>query len=441
MRSVAILVPLCALALNAQSLKESLIEVLETHPLVQERYENYRAARSDVTIAEAGYYPTLDLSLSRGREDTDKTPRLGLTANTDYDVTQGSVVYRHNLFRGLGTLYRVGEQKERLGAAAYSYLQTLNDTGMQLLGAYVEVVRQKELLTTSLQNVEINDEIFNKVSKLYESGLTTLSEVNKIESSLALARSNAVVRENNLASTRFALERLSGKAPDVEAMEPPVFEGTMPENEAAALDFAMEHNPSLRIALCNIDQADAARKVTRSAFLPEVDVELSRSYSEDAGAYNGEEDQTRAMATVSFNLFNGFADKAAYEKGSISLRQERLRLEELRREVKEALHLAWSSYVKLSEQLKHLENYKEYSLKTLTLYSKEYDLGRRSLLDLLAAQSDYIGAKSQIINTEYDILLARYRVLDAMGVTVVSLLDDGGNYYRTVGLIAPARQE
>ena len=64
------------------------------------------------------------------------------------------------------------------------------------------------------------------------------------------------------------------------------------------------------------------------------------------------------------------------------------------------------------------KKYEKFSNKTLELYSREYDLGRRSLLDLLSAQNDLIGANSQIINANYNILFAKYRILDAMGILV-----------------------
>jgi adhesin transport system outer membrane protein len=96
--------------------------------------------------------------------------------------------------------------------------------------------------------------------------------------------------------------------------------------------------------------------------------------------------------------------------------------------------MAWSSNEKLNEQLKHLEHYREFSLKTLTLYSKEYDLGRRSLLDLLSAQNDFIGSKSQVINTQYSLLFAKFRILDSMGILVPTLIGNNTFTFSNVGL-------
>lgn len=148
----------------------------------------------------------------------------------------------------------------------------------------------------------------------------------------------------------------------------------------------------------------------------------------------GTDDRFRAMAYLNYNFFNGFSDEANLKKSISQLHQEVQTKNQLKRGVIEGLSLSWAAYEKLADQLEHLKNYESYSLKTLTLYSKEYDLGRRSLLDLLSAQNDFIGADAQIITTEYNLLFAKYRILDAMGTLVLTVLGDVAPIYSNVGL-------
>ncbi len=148
----------------------------------------------------------------------------------------------------------------------------------------------------------------------------------------------------------------------------------------------------------------------------------------------GENDKFRAMAYLKYNFFNGFADHASLQKSLSNMYQEQESKNILKRQVVEGLNLSWAANKKLDEQLVHLKDYKKFSLKTLTLYSKEYDLGRRSLLDLLSAQNDFIGSKAQLINTEYSMLFAKYRILDAMGTLVGAVVDDNSIVYSNVDL-------
>jgi len=49
-------------------------------------------------------------------------------------------------------------------------------------------------------------------------------------------------------------------------------------------------------------------------------------------------------------------------------------------------------------------------------------------------QNDLKRSRDEIINATYNLLLAKYRILDAMGLTVASIVGDIRKYYHRVGL-------
>jgi len=426
------------LSLNAQDLKESIAEILETNPLIQERLKNYNATKEEIVTAQSTYYPSINLSLGAGIEQKstlETTPNV----STNLDVYQATLSYTHNLFNGFETTNQVRQQKHRTISAAYSYIEMANDTAFELSTAYIEVLKEKELLETAKENVTINSEIFRKVKKLYESGLTTLSEVNKIESSLALSKSNLIVQENTILDVSYNLHRIMGRYLDVSKMSKPTLEISLPDNLEDATQYAILHNPSLLVSNYNIKLAQATKKEKEAPFYPSLDLEISQSYNKNINVIEAEDTRFKAMAYLNYNLFNGFSDSAELQKSISKIHQEVEIKNNLRRQVIEGLNLSWAAYKKLQEQLVHLKEYKEFSLKTLKLYAKEYDLGRRSLLDLLSAQNDFIGSKSQIINTEYSILLSKYRILDAMGTLLLTVMGSEDISYAKVDLVAESK--
>jgi len=416
--------------LNAETLKTTINELLESNPNIQERLKNYNATKEDITTAEAGYYPKLDLKVGAGQENTQ---RERYSAN--YTVYESSLQYTHNLFNGFSTSYSVKEQEYRTLAAAYSYIETVNTTAFEMTNMYIELMKNQELLATAVENVKIDREILKKVKKLYNSGLTTLSEVNKIESSLALAESNLVVQENNILDASYNLQKVLGHSLDPKSMSKPTLEHIQfPSTKEKAIEFALKNNPTLLVSQYNIKLAQAAYKEKKSAFYPKIDLEVSQALNHNMGAIKGKDNLFKAMAYVSYNIFNGFNDKAALQKNVSKVYQEVENKNALRRDVIQTLSLAWAARRKLKEQLAYLIEYKSFSNKTLVLYAKEYDLGRRSLLDLLSSQSDFIRAKAQIITAKYNILYSEYRILNAMGILVSSVMKTTEPIFAKVGL-------
>ncbi|MCD4667548.1 MAG: TolC family outer membrane protein [Sulfurimonas sp.] len=426
---------LVATILNAQNLPSTIQEVLSTNPIILEKLKNYNSTKEDITSAKAGYYPKLDLSLGVGYERTDKDNRPAAPDESfDFNVYQNSLTYTQNIFNGFETTYRVEQQKNRTIAASYSYVEKVNDVSFEMVNTYIQVMKNEELLQTAKENIDINEEIFIKVQKLYDSGLTTLSEVNKIESSLSLAKSNYIVQENTLLDVIYNMQRVLGRYLDPAQMSKPIFNTTFPSSLEEATQYAMQNNPSLLISKYNIKLAQATYKEKKSPYYPKFDIEISQSMNKNLSASQGEEDRFRAMAYLKYNIFNGFSDSAALQKSISTIHQEIQTKNNLRRQVIEGMNLSWVANEKLTAQLKHLKDYKGFALKTLKLYSKEYDLGRRSLLDLLSAQNDFIGSKSQIINTEYSLLFAKYRILDSMGTLVKNIMGETDIIYSNVGL-------
>lgn len=418
-------------ALYSQNLKTTVSETLSTNPVILEKLKNYNATKEDIATAKAGYYPKLDLILGVGQEDGKSATTQ---ENFDYNVYQNSLSLTQNIFNGFETTYRVQQQESRTVAAAYSYIETVNDVSFEMVNVYLQVIKNKELLDIQKENIEINTEIFKKVQKLYNAGLTTLSEVNKIESSLSLAKSNYVVQENNLLDSIYAMQRVLGRHLEPSEMSRPVFDVALPATIEEATQFAMQNNPSMLVGKYNVKLAQATYNEKKAPFYPSLDLEISQNNNKNLSGVEGKYDNFKTMLYLKYNLFNGFADKAQLQKSVSSIHQEVQTKNSLRREVIEGLSLSWSANEKLTNQLEHLNDYKKFSVQTLTLYSKEYDLGRRSLLDLLSAQNDFIASKAQIINTEYSILFAKYRILDAMGVLVSTILGGTETIYSNVGL-------
>jgi len=420
--------------LQANSLKTVVSEVLDSNPIVMERLRNYNATKEEIDIAAAGYYPTLDLQSGVGQKYTGRISND--VAQETYDVFQNSLMLRQNLFAGFSTQEQVDYQKMRTLAASYSYLEKANDVTLQTIKVYLDLFKEAELLKNSKVNVEHNEKLYTKVRKAFGAGLTTRSEVSKINSSLSLSKSNMMVQKNRLATAMFNYRRVTGNLIDMKTMKKVQFDLTLPSSLEKATLYALEYNPSLLVGKYNIKGAEALYRESKSKYYPKLDLELSGNYNDNFSEFQGEDDRVQGMVVLSYNLFNGGADEASRRNKLSQLSQEVEVTNDLKRQVTEGTDLSWSAYELALDQMPFLKDYKAQSAETLKLYSKEYDLGERSLLDLLSAENDLKRAKDESATAKYSLLLSKYRILDAMGLTMVSIMGDVEAYYHRVGVNA-----
>lgn len=417
---------------SAITLNESVSEVINTHPQLKERIRNYRATKQDMSIADSDYLPSIDYTGAIGHKENgffyDDVKRDG------YNQYQNTLSLTWNLFRGWGTLYQVGYEEARTLAAAYNYVEKANDISYRMVEAYINYLRANELYLNSKEKVKSNENIYAKVHDLYINGLAARSEVDKIQSSLALARSNVTVRRNNLRDAQAKFRRILGRNIPVEQLEEPKLDVALPESKIRALEFAIKHNPSMLVADYNIKGAQQLYNQRKSNYYPTIDLELEQNLNNNLDNFTGHDDRFQAMLVLRYNIYKGGADSANTQKHISKINQEIDLKREIKREVIESLELSWSAYRLISQQLDDLYKFQSFSFTTLELYNSEYELGQRSLLDLLSAQNDFYNSKEQIISAEYDFLFSKYRVLDAMGVMVLAIEGVDYDYTSIVGI-------
>lgn len=416
----------------ALSLKESVSEVLRTNPVVQERLKNFHETQQDLNIAESEFYPSLDYVGSYGRNSAGRL-KDDITDDS-YRQYTNSLRLTQNLFNGFSTVNKIDYQKERILAAAHHYIENANEMAFQMVQAYIDIIRGHQLYQNAKDNVKINETIYEDVKSLYNNGLTTKSEMTKIFASLSLAKSNLLVQSNNVKEKEFKFKRIFGREVDISTLTLPKLDLVLPESLERATMYAIENNPSIIVSQHNIKGSQALYKQKKSAYYPKVDFIVEQAYDDvnKRNNFDAPDDRLSAYVTLSWNLFRGGADSANVQKGRSNIHKEVELLRDLKRQTIEGIELSWSAYEMIGNQLKELYQYNSYSQDTLDSYKSEYELGRRTLLDLLSAQNDLNNSKSEIINAQADKLFAQYRILDAMGLLVNVVLGDAGEFNKVI---------
>lgn len=420
--------------LNALTLNEALDDALTTNPIVLERLKNYDKTIYDLKIAKSEYAPTLDLISKMGyKYNYDRNSSSAGFSREGYHMYQNSLVLTQNLFKGFGTKYKIEYEEARVMAAAYNYVEKTNDIAFNVVKNYLNVLKFKELHTLEKENILLTQDILNKTKKLSDGGSGLLSDVKKVDSSLQLAEFNLLTQENNLMDAEFNLGKILGKKVNDGELTKPTFNYKLPATIDEATMHSTQYNPSMIVSEYNIKTSKHALNESKSAFLPTVDFEFAYNFDRNTGDFEDHNRNYTALVVFKQNLYRGNADINNVNKNKLNVMQEYEAQREIKRQIIEGLQLSWSAYTMIEKQLVFLNSYKEQSKGTLDLYRAEFEDGTRTLIDLLTAQDDYISSRNKIVNASYDLLFAKYRVLDAMGEMVNTLFSsDAQKYYSPV---------
>ncbi len=122
-----------------------------------------------------------------------------------------------------------------------------------------------------------------------------------------------------------------------------------------------------------------------------------------------------------YNLYRGFFDRASKRRATFEAVAAADDDSEARRSIREDVRVAYRALMTAQARLVPLRQRVESSRRTLEAYYGQYDLGRRSLFDLLDTQNELFRSSIDLVDGKFAVLLGHYRLLFSMGRLLQSL--------------------
>jgi adhesin transport system outer membrane protein len=130
------------------------------------------------------------------------------------------------------------------------------------------------------------------------------------------------------------------------------------------------------------------------------------------------------MLRMRYNLYNGGSDSDNIERTAYQLSKSKDFRDRAYRQVEEGLRLSWNALDLTLQQREFLIDHVDAASNTVIAYEKQYKIGKRTLLDLLNTENELFEARKEYVTAQYSELYAKFRVLNASGVLLPSLLVD-----------------
>jgi len=398
-----------ALPVQAQTLEEILAQSLLKNPDVAAAISARDAIVEEVEQAEGGYLPTIDVAAGIGYEWTDNTT----VEDVDLTRREASINLSQMLFDGFLTRSEVERQSARKRSADERLREVAEQFVLDTSRAYLELMRRDELLKQAKETLYNHIRIYKQIRKRSESGLGTLASIQQAEGRLALAEVNMLAAENNIMDARANFERVVGHPAPEELV--PVSDLDVPMSMTDAMERARQNQPTLALAQHDVAAANAQYDAARSLMYPRLHFEVERTWNEDIDGVEGTNEDLTAMLRMRYNIYNGGSDRARIRQTQHQITEAMEIRNSAERQVAQSLALSWNAYEILNRQMPHLEQHVVSSEQTRNSYKKQFDIGQRSLLDLLDTENEVFGAKNSLVDARYDELVARYRVMAGMG--------------------------
>jgi adhesin transport system outer membrane protein len=421
----------------AETLKEVVTFAVETHPQVLSAARKKDAADSAIDAARGGYFPKIDYLYGTGREHSKNVTTLATTPDwVKLNRKQEGMILNQMLFDGMGVSGEVDRRKAISDSSAHRVYSAAEDTALQTIDAYLDVLKNVELVNFARENLAAHNRTFDKVKLRADKGVGRRADLEQIDARLALAISNQAAAESTLRDAEIAYLKVVGKMPIslTRPEAPPI-----PPSADEAVRVAVMNHPILRSALSDVDAAQAQREIARSFYFPRIELEASYSDNKNVDGIVGPNRDRLVMLWLKWNVFRGGFDYHRDLETAKQINEAQEIARNTNRQVEAAVRLAYNAYATARDRLPSLDRYVKASDSTRDAYSKQFAIGQRTLLDLLDSENEFFTSRSTYVTALFIELSARFRVLNAMGnlMTVMDIKPPEEAFARTASRMPP----
>lgn len=400
---------------------DSTLRAIESNPEVRARWHALKAAGFDITIASGAYRPTVDLSLSSGKEHRDFDQRGRHTTTT------GEISLTQMLFDGFRTRSEVRRLSELEQQRYYELLETIEEISLESLRAIEDVVRYRTLLDLAQDNYAKHLDVFDQIEERVQSGVGRGSDLDQVTGRVALAESNVLTEASNLHDVSARFLRIVGRLPTNALQSSEIDPSAIPDTMQEALQTAYYNNPGFHSTIKNLESSQAFVETQRSTKYPRLELRARQNSNRN---FNGFDDRVDAEEygdngvielALTYNLYNGGSDRAAIRSALEQVNEARELRNDACIDVRQTAQIAYNDHRRLLEQRASLQQHKDSIDNVRKAYAEQFEIGQRTLLDMLDAENEYFEASRALVNARHDTMISRARTLSSMGILLEAM--------------------
>ncbi|PRB82893.1 TolC family outer membrane protein [Pseudomonas sp. MYb185] len=388
---------------------------LDTNPELRSRLDAFYASTEDRREVFGGYLPTIDLNASVGQANREFDNR------SDYSRNYAEVSLTQMLFDGFGVRNRLAKADHTSRVRYYELLDEAETKALEASEAYFDVLRHRELVKLAQDNLANHQRVHEHIGQRAERGVSNRADLQQIEGRLSLARSNLMTEVANLQSVTARYQRLVGQLPADELQPYEVPGARVPGELGQVLRTVYANNPALYAAFENTEVTQAALRETKANRYPTLELGLRHGTYKNNNSFDNRTDprsygdESIVELRARYNLYRGGSDRAAERAAWQRINQAESLRDKTCVDLRQTATIAYGDILNLQSRLPSLDQHRAASSAVLVAYREQFDIGRRSLLDVLDSENEAFQAERAYSNGQYDLQIARLYTLHSMG--------------------------
>jgi adhesin transport system outer membrane protein len=387
--------PLPNLGADMRQLQAMVLAALERSPGTKVANANWRASLQSVEEAKGALWPQLEVNAN--------TAGLKVEGSGPSQRTNLGAVASYNLLDFGRTREQIQGRERHAQSLQAQILAERESTAYQTVLAYLQLVKYDRMIAIYDHHILELQDLVGKLQEIVAVFVGRNSELTQARTRLGQAREGLLTLKAKRREAQLALIKQVGRDHGGRMSEAPL--PFFPMDDLGHLvALGLERHPSVTAARAEMLSLQAQAAEAHAAQQPQVDVQLAKQLGRDVA---GIKSPTQLYISAKWAAFQGFGDRAAERALQERANAIEAQINQQQTDIDFNIRAAVADFEAQGQQLDELtELVKATDQVRKDYYDQWKDLGKRSLLDVLTAQSEHLNTLLSLASAQVDRALA-----------------------------------
>lgn len=371
-------------------------------PRMREALAQSQAAGHDLTQARGALWPRLELNANSTAAKIDQAQASGLSGRVGATLS-------YSLWDFGKARSAIAARQADAAATQAKYRQVREDIANDTVSAVLQGIRLQRLIQVYQQHVADLGELVRKLSGIVEVVPGRRSELTQALARLGQVNDALLSLQAQQREAQLVLLRLLGPQPTPGGLIPlPTQVALAAQAPSQWLPAAQARHPGWLAARHEAEAAQAQVDELRAGRQPQLDVVLSKQSGRDV---YGQASPAQAYLSARWLAFDGRSNEAGELALVARAQAAQERAAQVQQELDYRVQSAWADYEAQGHRMRQLASLVQHTDQVRQDYHAQWrELGRRSLLDVLSAESEHLNTRVSLVNSEVGRQLALARM-------------------------------
>ncbi|MEJ1435847.1 MAG: TolC family outer membrane protein [Candidatus Sedimenticola sp. (ex Thyasira tokunagai)] len=416
------LIPLfiSSMLVGAPALGEDLVKIYQLAEMNDAQLRAAQAVRDSAfeakPQAQAKLLPNLSLTTAANRVFSNVNASSSGASSTSYNKASLTLSLSHPIYHR-DYAVQLEQADKQVAQAEVTYAAEKQGLIVRVAQSYFDVLSAQDALEFAQAETAAIERQLDQAKQRFEVGLIAITSVHEAQAAYDQSRADLIQAENVLDNAWEALREITNQPVDVLAsvtdelpLAPP-----KPESIDQWGEGAQQQNLAIQAARLSSEIAKQNIEVKQAGDAPTVDLVGSHALALSASPTGTDSNTTTIGIQLSMPLYNGGSTDSLTRQARLDYQVAQENLDKQRRSVNRQVRDAYRGVVASISSVEALQASTVSAESALEATEAGFEVGTRTMVDVLNAQRDLFRARSNYSKVRYSYIVSGLQLKQAAG--------------------------